>query len=226
MNVTGLFDSASRPSPQGEKKVTSPLINPLQDAPTIVVTAVGEAEGSRGAAAALACAGADLEVATLMVDLGGRPPRPALLASVAAQKLEERLAVQLPDARVAARGQVCHLSVSAEAEGLKTAAAAVTVARGAVAVIHVPPELLQAALSGESRLRPSGVLLRADLADDRPLAALAVHDLIARGLAVGVLKRRLSWVAERRALFGVLPADSPGGLPRRLVHRLGVAQYG
>lgn len=199
--------------------------SPLQDGPTIVVTAVGEAEGSRGAAAALACAGADVDLATLLVDVGGRTPRPALLASAAARKLEERLATHLPAAGVAARGQVCHLSVTGAPEGIEAASAAATVARGAPVAIHVPAELLQPLLAAELGPRPSGVLLRADLAADRPLAALAVRSLFARGLAVGVLKQRLGWMAERRALFGALPAGSPGGLSRRLVQRLGIAQY-
>ncbi|HWT90802.1 MAG TPA: hypothetical protein VN179_06770, partial [Solirubrobacterales bacterium] len=64
------------------------------------------------------------------------------------------------------------------------------------------------------------VLLRADLRSDRALVALTVRDLIERELSVGVLKRRLNWDAERRALFGVLPPGSPGGLPERLVRRL------
>jgi hypothetical protein len=206
------------PDPKAEG--AAGFANPLGDGPTVVVTAVGEAEGSRGAAAALACAGAAIDAAALLIDVGGRAPRPTLVASAAAQSLEERLAAHLPQARVAARGQVCHLSVAADYEGLDAAAAAVTVARGAHAVLHVPPELLQATLVPGSKLRPSGVLLRADLESDRPLAALAVRDLIARGFTVGVLKRRLSWVAERRALFGVLPPGSPGGLPERLVRRL------
>ncbi|HET9676770.1 MAG TPA: hypothetical protein VFP21_04615 [Solirubrobacterales bacterium] len=197
--------------------------NPLRDGPAIVVTAVGEAEGSRGAAAALACAGADADVAALLVDVGGRAPRPALLASAAAQEMEERLTAHLPDDKAAARGQVCHLAVPAAPEGLETASAAVTVARGAPAVIHVPPELLQPALSGESGLGPSSVLLRTDLAEDRPLVALVVRDLVARGFAVGVLKQRLGWMAERRALFGTLPAASSGGLSRSLTRRLGIA---
>lgn len=201
------------------------LVNPLENGPTIVVAAVGAAEGSRAAAAALACAGADADLATLLVDLGGKPPRPTLLASAAAQKLEERLGAHLPDFRAAARGQVCHLAVPAGYEGLDAAAAAVTVARGSTAVIHVPPEMLQSLLDGLGP-RPSGVLLRVDLVEDRALAALAVRDLIGRGHAVAVLKHRLGWVAERRALFGALPPDSPGGLPRRLVRRLGVLSTG
>ncbi|HEV2859275.1 MAG TPA: hypothetical protein VGW80_12820 [Solirubrobacterales bacterium] len=196
------------------------FVNSLKTGPTVVVAAVGEAEGSRGAAAALACAGADVDLATLFVEVGGRAPRPALLASAAAQKLEERLSAHLPDVKVAARGQVCHLAVSGEVEGLATAAAAVAVARGATAVLHVPPQLLDEALAGGPDLRPSGVLLRGDLPKDRPLVALAARELLLRDLAVGVLKQRLSWVAERRALFGALPAGAPGGLSERFAARL------
>jgi len=194
--------------------------NPLNEGPVVLVGAVGEAEGTREAAAALACAGSDLDVAALLVDVGGRPPRPTLLASAAAQALEERLAAHLPQARVAARGQVCHLAVPTDSEGLEAASAAVTAARQVPAVLHLPPALLQAVVGGESGIRPTAALLRADLAEDRSLVALVVRDLVARGLAVGVLKRRLNWVSERRALFGALPAGSPGGLPDRLVRRL------
>jgi hypothetical protein len=196
------------------------FLNPSKTGPTIVVASVGEAEGARGAAAALACAGADVDTATLLVDLGGRAPRPALLASAAAQSLEERLGAHLPDAKVAARGQVCQLAVPADGEGLADAAAAVSVAREATAVVHAPPQLLQEVLG--CGMRPTGVLLCADLAEDRPLLALVARDLLARGLAFAVLKRRLNWVAERRALFGALPAGSQGALPTRLVRRLGI----
>jgi hypothetical protein len=194
--------------------------NPTADAPTVLVTAVGEAEGSRAAAAALACVGADLDRATLLVDVSGRPPRPTLLASAAAQRLEERLVAHLPQARIAARGQVCHLAVSAEPEGFEVASAAVTVARGALAVLHLPPQLLQPVLGERIGPVPSGVLLRADVTADRALLALVARDLIARGLTVAVLKRRLNWVAERRALFGALTPDASGGLPLGLTGRL------
>lgn len=195
------------------------FLNPLKAQGTVVVTSVGAAEGSRGAAAALACAGADAARATLLVDVGGRPPRPTLIASAAARQLEERLRAHLPEGRAAARGQVCQLAVHADLNGLELASAAAAAARESGAVLHLPPELLHEVLAA-SGWRPSGVLLRADLGGDRALVGLAVRDLIARGIPAMVLKRRLAWVAERRALFGVLPAGAPGGIPERHVRRL------
>ena len=54
----------------------------------ILVVAVGGAEGSRPAAAALACAGAEPDRASLLIDLvEGRAPRPTLVASAAARSL-------------------------------------------------------------------------------------------------------------------------------------------
>lgn len=218
MSENGLISFASRRS-----SGPASYANPLREGPVVVVAAVGEAEGSRGAAAALSCAAADVDTAALLMDVGGRAPRPTLLASAAAQKLEERLAAHLPHLRAAARGQVCHLAVPVDPEGLDAASAALTAARGATAVVHVSPGLLQEVVEGSSGIRPSGVLLRADLGQDRALVALAVRELMARGLAVAVLKRRLGWMVERRALFGVLSPGSAGALPAQLVRRLGVA---
>jgi hypothetical protein len=183
------------------------------------VSSVGAAEGARGAAAALACAGTDADRAALLVDVGARPPRPTLLASAAAQRLEKRLAAHLPAARIAARGQVCHLAVAPGEEGLEVAAAAVPLVRDSLAVLSLPAAALRTVVDGESGPRPTGVLLRADVAGDRELLALAVRDLLARGLAVAVLKRRLGWVTERRALFGALPPEGVG-LPQSIVRRL------
>jgi hypothetical protein len=191
---------------------------PLADAPTVLVVAVAAAEGARPAAAALACAGANPDRATLLVDVGGRPPRPTLLTSAAARTLEERLVVHLPRARVAARGQTVHVAVPVEDDGLEVAAAAVTVARGALAAVHLPPALVREMLEGGVGPRLSGVLLRADLSSDRPLVAMLVRELRSRGLPVAVLKSRLAWVAERRALFGALAQGS--GLPGRVVRQL------
>jgi hypothetical protein len=185
----------------------------------VVATAVGGAEGSRGAAAALCCAGSGVETAALLVDVGGRVPRPTLIASASAHRLEERLAARLPALRPAARGEVCHLSVSADEDGLAAAGTAVAVARGGLAVVHVAPGHLQSVLDTPGAPRLDSALLRADLDGTRALAALAVNDLLRRGLRVAVLKHRLGWVAERRAGFGALGSDS-GGLPESLIRRL------
>ncbi|MDX6624171.1 MAG: hypothetical protein QOE75_2103, partial [Solirubrobacterales bacterium] len=111
--------------------------------PTVAVSGVGAAEGARAAAAALACAGADVDRASLLVEFGSRPPRPTLLASAAARRMEERLSAHLPRARAAARGTVCHLAVAADEEGYAAASAAATVARGSLVVLSTPPECLQ-----------------------------------------------------------------------------------
>lgn len=218
MSESGLIGFAGSGVPE-----PSSYVNPLREGPVVVVASAGGAEGSRGAAAALSCAGADVDTAALLIDVGGKVPRPTLLASAAAQTLEERLAAHLPQLRAAARGQVCHLAVPPDPDGLAAASAAVTAVRGALAVLHVPPELLQEVVEGSSGIQASGVLLRADLDRDRALVALAARELMNRGLAVAVLKRRLSWMVERRALFGVLPASSTGALPEQLVRRLGLA---
>lgn len=185
----------------------------------VAVAAVGAAEGARGAAAALACAGADADRAALLVEVGGGPARPTLISTAAAQRLEDRLAAHLEGLRPAARGRLCRLAVPADEEGFAAAAAAATVARGAVrgggeaaVAVHLPARLLHPLLGSPAGRRLGGVLLRGELGADRHLLALAVRDLLGRGLAAGVLKRRLGWSAERRALFGALPAADAAAL--------------
>lgn len=186
----------------------------------ILVTAVGGASGSKPAAAVLACAGSDPDRPGLLIDVGGRPPRPTLVASSGARELEERLAVHLPRLRAASRGQACHLAVPDDPEAFDSVRAALPLVRDSAAVLHLPPSRLRDALAQERGLPVSGALLRADLGADRPLTALAVRDLLAHGLCVRVLKRPLAWVPARRALFGVLPANAPAGLPPRLLDAL------
>ncbi len=84
----------------------------------------------------------------------------------------------------------------------------------------MPPAHLQEALGSALAPLLSAALLRAELPADRALAALVARDLRARELTVVVLKRRLSWVAERRATFGTLPPGAAGGPPAALVDRL------
>lgn len=181
----------------------------------VLVAAVGAASGSRAAAAALACAGSEPDRPGLLVDIGGRPPRPTLVASSGARELEERLTVHLPELRVASRGATCHLAMPEDTERIERLPAVLPLVREAVAVLHMPPALFQDVLHARG-VEPSGVLLRADLDSDRALTALAVRELHQRGSLVRVLKRPLTWVPARRALFGVLPPDAPGGLSPRL----------
>ena len=178
----------------------------------ILVTAVGDASGSKAAAAALACAGSEPDRPGLLIDVGARPPRPTLVASAGARELEERLAVHLPRLRAASRGQTCHLAIADDPEAFQSVRAALPLVRDSVAVVHLPPARLQAALA-DPGIGPTGAMLRADLDQDRALTALAVRELVGRGLRTKVLKQALGWVPARRALFGVLPAAAPGGLP-------------
>lgn len=185
----------------------------------ILVTAVGAASGSKAAAAALACAGSEPDRPGLLIDLGGRPPRPTLVASAGARELEERLAVHLPRLRAASRGQTCHLAIADDLEAFESVRAALPLVRDSVAVIHLPPARLQQALA-DPGIRFTAAMLRSDLDRDRALTALAVRDLIARGLRTKVLKQTLGWVPARRALFGVLPPGAPGGLPAAVANSL------
>lgn len=184
----------------------------------VVAVAVGDAEGSRAAAAALACAGSEPDRAALLVECApGRRPRPTLLATVGARALEERIAARLPQVSAASRGAICQVGLGTEEGWLDLLRALTPLAGETAIVVHLPPAELQPLLGG-SAIRPGAALLRADLLDERALTALVATDLIGRGLRVGVLKRRLSWPLERAALFGALPADA--ALPARLRRRL------
>jgi prevent-host-death family protein len=186
---------------------------------TVLVTAVGAASGSKTAAAALACAGSEPDRPGLLIDLGGRAPRPTLVASTGARELEERLAIHLPQLRAASRGQTCHLAVADDPEAFESVRAALPLVRDSVAVIHLPPARLQEALA-DAGIRFTAAMLRSDLDKDRALTALAVRDLVGRGLRTKVSKHALGWVHARRALFGVLPSTVPGALPPGLTESL------
>jgi hypothetical protein len=183
----------------------------------VLVTGVGRASGAGAAAAALACAGSETDRAALLVELGTeRAPRPTLLATAGARQLEERLAAHLTGALLAARGRICQLTLPGEEDGeaaFDRLDAALPLVRDSLAVVHLPPRLLQPLLA-EARARPTAALLRADLPAQRPLTALAVRDLLERGIEVAVLKRPLGWLAGRAALLGALP-DAATALPAR-----------
>lgn len=187
--------------------------------PVVLVTRLSTATGAKAAAAALACATSEPDRAALLIDLDdGRPPRPSLIATAGARELEERLVAHLPDAGIASRGQICHLTLPADPEGVERIAAALPLVRESAGIVHLPPGLVRPLLD-ETRIRPTAVLLRADLAADRALAALAARDLMAKDLRVAVLKRPVGRLTARAALLGALPA-SVEALPIRLCKRL------
>jgi len=185
----------------------------------VLVSPVGDASGSRAAAAALACAGSEPDRAGLLIDLSApRAPRPSLIATSGARELEERLGDHMREADVASRGATCHLSLVADESSIEQIASALPLVRDSVAVIHLPPSLLQPALA-ETQIQVTGTLLVSELARDRALTALAVRDLLERDLRVAVLKRPLNWLTARRALLGAL-SEETNALPSRLVERL------
>jgi hypothetical protein len=184
----------------------------------VVVARVGGASGARAAAAALACAGSDDRRSALLVELDAvRPPRPAPIATAAARALEERLAAHMPGAEVASRGKICQLTLPRDRGDddalVERIATALPLARDSLAVVHLPPPLLQEML-GDPRTRPAGALLRADLRADRALTALVVADLLGRGIEVVVLKRAVAWLTGRAALLGILPGGGSALPPR------------
>lgn len=191
----------------------------------IAVTAVGEAEGSRAAAAALACAGSEPDRAALLVECGqARRPRPTLLATAGARALEERIAAHLPGIAVAARGATCQLGLDPDEDWPAALRAITPLARETALVVHLPAARLQALLA-DPATTTDAVLLRADLPAERALTALAASELIGRGLRVAVLRRRLAWPLERAAMFGALPANTalPARMRARLLGELGAS---
>ena len=183
----------------------------------VLVTAVGDGErlAGRGGGARLRRLGA--RPARLLIDVGGRPPRPTLVASAGARELEERLAVHLPELRAASRGQTCHLAVAGRAGGASSACArrcrwCATRSRSSTCrrLCCRPP--------CRRRRRPSGVLL----APTSPRTALP-PSRFAISQAVTCAPRSEAaarWVPARRALFGVLRSDGSGGLAASLSRTL------
>jgi hypothetical protein len=185
----------------------------------VIVAPVGGAAGSRPAAAALACAGSSVDRACLLVDLDpGRLPRHSLFASAAARELEERLAAHIPEAAVASRGRICHLALPEGEAGFERVGAAIVIGRGSPVIVHLTPSLVQPSLDWSPR--PTGAALRADLGEDRALTALAVGDLLERGLRVAVLKRSVGLISAHAALAGLSATIGDGGLPSWVGRRL------
>lgn len=204
-----------------------------QPAVILATEAGGAGGSLAEAAALAVAAAAQRDDGVLMVEMASeaRPRRPTLLASDSARALEQAVRGADPAARVAARGSLCWLTiavgVAGAARGRVGAAAGPRPQRaleapdsnraGALAelesilaaplpcrlaVVHLPAELWARALDRPG-LAAVGGLIRADIASDRELAALAVAELHCRGLQARVSKRAPGPVAARRSLAGL-----------------------
>jgi hypothetical protein len=136
-----------------------------------------------------------------------RRRRPTLLASDAARDLEQAVRGAPGGSRAVARGAVCWLKPAAGGEDGADPLAAVAELLAhplpcVLAVVHLPPGLWAEALDRPD-LGASGGLVRADLGAERELAALAVAELRARGMAARVAKSAQGPVAARRSLAGL-----------------------
>ena len=177
----------------------------------VLVTAVGAASGSRAAAAALACAGSEPDRPGLLIDVGGRPPRPTLVASSggaraggAAHGPPAPVARSLARADLPPRGRGEPEASTRSARPCPSCATRSRCCRCRRRWCRTcsPRRAPDSRRPAARRPRRRACAHRAR----RPRPAR-------RGLAGRVLKRPLAWVPARRALFGVLPPQAPGGLP-------------
>jgi transglycosylase-like protein with SLT domain/D-alanyl-D-alanine carboxypeptidase-like protein len=185
----------------------------------LLATTLGEARDGFASTAALAVALADRHPAILLAELDATARRGAtLLAAASARDLEEKLRGGGFD-RAAARGRVCWLGLGGGDEALGDLRGAIAaLPPGGLAVAHVPGRLWRSAIDG-GHSAPVGALLRADLPDDRSLAALTVIELRARAIPVRVATRPLGRVAARRALAGLEPGGGASRRTARLARR-------
>jgi nitroreductase len=185
--------------------------------PAILVT--GAARGaSLGLAAAVAMEAAVLTGAgTLLVEVGGRPRGPTLLASAGARELEA--ALRSSGRRVSARGHLCQLALE-QSDAVRELATCVTASGAELAVVHLPGHLWVPALEADG-LSPAGGCLLVSLPSERSLAALAVDQLARRRLPCRVATRPPGQLAARRALAGTRAggwvSEMASGIARRLL---------
>jgi hypothetical protein len=163
----------------------------------VAVTSVGGAEGSRGAAAALSCAGSGIGTAALLVDVGGRAFR------IFARRPAVRSATWRSPPTRAGSPPLGSRSPPLAAVSPSSSSRRICCSRSWT--------------SQERRDRTRRSCAPTSRRRDRWSRSRST--ICSGGLRVAVLKRRLGWVAERRAGFGALGSDS-GGLPEPLLRRL------
>jgi LAS superfamily LD-carboxypeptidase LdcB len=173
----------------------------------VASTDISAAGDGLAAAAALATAIAQAHhgVSVVLAETGEDPRRrPTLLSSSAARLAEQRLG-ELGLGPAAARGRICWVGVALD-EDWPARVAALRESDREVIVAHLPAPEWRRAID-DPGLAVSAALIRADVRAQRPLLALAVGDLRARGIPVRVACRALGLVGSRRALAGL----DPGG---------------
>ncbi len=163
--------------------------------------------------------------AVVLVEVGsGRARGPTMLAADAARELERDL--REAGFEAAARGRLAWVRLEAEDGWIDRLRAVIELCRGArTAVVCLSPADLRGAL-GDQRLGVAGVLLRAELPRQRPLAALAARELLAAGLRTRIVTKPAGRVASRRALAGIDPGGDVSRRAGRLARGLLAAQAG
>lgn len=181
------------------------------------VSAAGDGVAT-AAALAVAIAQASSGSSVVFVELGAAPrKRPTLLSSSQARFAEERLA-ELAFAPAAARGRICWLGLPLDdrwPERLRDLGGTGT----GLVVAHLPAPDWRRAIE-DPDLPVAGALIRADVRAQRPLLALAVGDLTARGIPVRVAGRPLGLVGARRAIAGLDPGGRATARMARVAHAL------
>jgi LAS superfamily LD-carboxypeptidase LdcB len=157
------------------------------------------------AALSVAIAQAHQGAGVVLAEVAPAPRRrPTLLSSSPARVAEERLA-ELELGPAAARGRICWVGVPRDGGWLERLGA-LGESGADVIVAHLGAPEWRAAID-DPGLRVTAAMVRADVRAQRPLLALAVQDLRARGLPVRVAAHQLGLVGARRALAGL----DPGG---------------
>src|SRR5215208_6391784 len=194
----------------------------------IACTEGGSPGDGAAAAAALAVALAqENDGRCVVLAEAGAPARrrPTLLSSASARAAEDRLEDR-DLGPAAARGRVCWVGLAVEDGWLKRLREICEAVADGLVVAHLPAEAWRRAID-DSSLHAAGAMLRADPREDRPLVALAVADLLGRGVAVRVATRPLGLVGGRRALAGLDPGGPATGRGARIARALsGVGRSG
>jgi transglycosylase-like protein with SLT domain/D-alanyl-D-alanine carboxypeptidase-like protein/putative Flp pilus-assembly TadE/G-like protein len=189
-------------------------------AATILAAGSSGRRGSLALAAAVAVeAAAATGARTLLVEVaeGARRRGPTLLSTPAARELEDSL--RIAGWSGSARGHLCHLGLGTDGEPLETLGATMHEGGAELVVAYLPAALWVPALDSDE-IGALGGLIVVELPRERPLAALAVDQLRARGLGVKVASATPSPFAARRALAGTRPGGRPSTAARRIAAAL------